>query len=331
MNVTEEGQNGSRIASFDLKAYIDIARPDHWFKNVFMLLGVVLAFFIQPDLVYDGWFTLLVLGLVSVCLVSSSNYVINEVLDAPRDALHPVKCRRPVPSGRVSTRVAYAEWLLLAALGLGIAWQINLPFFFSALCLWLAGMAYNIPPVRTKDVPYLDVLSESINNPLRLFMGWFVLIPHHFPPLSLVCAYWMVGAFFMGAKRFAEYRMIGNAEVAGKYRKSFKHYTADTLVISLFFYATACAFFFGIFVIRYHLELILAVPVFAGFFAYYMKITFKKDSPVQNPERLYREKKFMIYLIGSCVIFVVLLFTRIEFMYELFNVISYKLKPLWSF
>ena len=33
--------------------YIRIARVDHWFKNSFMLLGVVLAFFYQPELL--GW------------------------------------------------------------------------------------------------------------------------------------------------------------------------------------------------------------------------------------------------------------------------------------
>jgi hypothetical protein len=60
--------------------------------------------------------------------------------------------------------------------------------------------------VRTKELPYLDVLSESVNNPLRLFLGWFALVADKLPPLSLALAYWMVGAFFMATKRYAEYR-----------------------------------------------------------------------------------------------------------------------------
>jgi hypothetical protein len=36
------------------------------------------------------------------------------------------------------------------------------------------GCIYNIPPIRSKDVPYIDVLSESINNPLRMLAGWFI-------------------------------------------------------------------------------------------------------------------------------------------------------------
>ena len=76
------------------------------------------------------------------------------------------------------------------------------------------GLAYNLPPIRTKELPYLDVLSESVNNPLRLFLGWFALIGDKFPPLSLTLAYWMVGAFFMATKRFAEYRHIDDPDTA---------------------------------------------------------------------------------------------------------------------
>ncbi len=127
------------------------------------------------------------------------------------------------------------------------------------------GLFYNVPPIRTKEIPYLDVLTESINNPLRLFLGWFVLLPHKIPPLSLTIAYWMAGAFFMGTKRFAEYRTIGDKETAVKYRSSFGYYDENRLLISIFYYAIACAFFLGIFIVRYHLELIFSVPLLTGF------------------------------------------------------------------
>ena len=45
-----------------------------------------------------------------------------------------------------------------------------------------------MPPVRTKDRAYLDVLSESVNDPLRLLMGWFAIIPDALPPSSLILA-----------------------------------------------------------------------------------------------------------------------------------------------
>ncbi len=315
----------------DIKAYINIARPDHWFKNGFMVIGIFLAVFIEP--LYSGQTTVfnIVMSIISACIVASSNYVINEVLDAPFDRHHPEKCKRPVPSGRVYVPLAYAEWLVLGFLGLYAGFLIGWPFFLSALCLWVAGLAYNIPPLRTKEIAFVDVLTESLNNPIRLFMGWFAIVPDKIPPISMVLAYWMAGAFFMGAKRFAEYRMINDPETARKYRASFKYYTSERLLLSIFFYVSLCSFFFGVFVIRYHLELILGVPFFAGLFSYYLKLAFLPDSPVQKPEKLYKEKNLMIFLVLSVVVFVLLLYSDIPILYELFNVIPYNLSPLWGF
>jgi 4-hydroxybenzoate polyprenyltransferase len=315
----------------DIKAYVAIARPDHWFKNVFMLFGVMFALFLQPDLISANWYGVFCVGLIATCLVASSNYVINEVLDARQDRLHPNKRYRPIPSGRVLIPLAYVEWILLAIAGLGIAYFVNLPFFISALAFFASGILYNVPPIRTKDIPYVDVLFESINNPLRLLLGWFALIPGQIPPLSLILAYWMGGAFFMAAKRFAEYRMINSPEVARNYRRSFRHYNGDKLTMSQFFYATACSFFFAIFIVRYHLELILIVPLFAGFFTYYVKLSLKINSSVQHPEKLYKEYGFVTYACASLLMFVILLFTKIPILYDIFNVMPNKINPLWTF
>lgn len=317
-------------ARLDPWAYVQIARVDHWFKNSFMVLGVVLAVFYEPGVA--SWTSVLPLAVavLSTCFVASSNYVLNELLDAPNDRLHPEKRFRPVPSGRVRPAIGYAEWILLAVLGLALAWSINPYFFASALFLWVMGLAYNIPPVRTKEWPYVDVLSESVNNPIRLLLGWFALVTGRFPPLSLAIAYWMIGAYFMAMKRYAEYRHIGDPKVAAAYRKSFAYYTEDRLLISLFFYATSCALFAGIFIVRYKPELILFVPLAAGLFAYYMKLGLLPDSPTQNPEKLYKQRGFVAYLIVCFIMFVALMFTSIPKIYELFNVAPSGVAPLWT-
>ena len=110
---------------------------------------------------------------------------------------------------------------MLAAAGFALALSLNVYFFASAVWLWVMGVAYNVPPVRTKEWPYLDVLSESVNNPIRLLLGWFALVIDRVPPVSLVISYWMIGAFFMAMKRYAEYRHIGDPRVAAAYRRSF--------------------------------------------------------------------------------------------------------------
>ena len=192
------------------------------------------------------------------------------------------------------------------------------------------GVLYNVPPIRTKEWPYVDVLSESINNPIRLFLGWFALIGDRVPPLSLALSYWMIGAFFMAMKRYAEYRHIGDPAVAAAYRHSFKHYTEERLLVSILFYATTCALFAGIFIVRYHLELLLFVPQAAGLFAYYLHLGMKPDSPTQNPEKLYRERGFVAYLVVCFAVFVLLMFTRVPVLYQWFNVEPAGTSPLWT-
>jgi 4-hydroxybenzoate polyprenyltransferase len=302
---------------------------DHWLKNVFMLLGVVLALFYEPGLFDMSSIWPLLVAAVATCLVASSNYVLNEILDAPSDRHHPEKRHRPIPAGRVRLPVAYAEWLLLGAVGLGLAATLNRYMVASALALWVMGVVYNVPPLRTKEWPYVDVLSESINNPIRLLLGWFALVVTRVPPLSLVLSYWMVGAFFMAMKRYAEYRHIADPVRAAAYRRSFAHYTEERLLVSIVFYATACALFGGIFIVRYHLELILFAPFAAGLFAYYMRIGLKPNSAVQNPESLHHERRFVAYLITCFVVFVALMFTSIPVLYDWFNVAASGTTPLW--
>ena len=123
--------------------------------------------------------------------------------------------------------------MVLAALGVGLAFSINTPFGITALMLWIMGCVYNIRPIRTKELPYIDVLTESINNPLRLLLGWHALVTDRLPPLSFVLAYWMLGAFFMGTKRLAEYRQIADKKAAGSYRRSFAHYDQERLLVSM--------------------------------------------------------------------------------------------------
>ncbi len=121
-------------------------------------------------------------AVVATCLVASSNYVLNELLDGPNDHAAPGEA---VPAGAVGTGAPGAGLRRMAAAGGGrlraVALSLNIYFFASAVWLWVMGILYNVPPIRTKEWPYLDVLSESINNPIRLLLGWFALVSRPFP------------------------------------------------------------------------------------------------------------------------------------------------------
>lgn len=290
-----------------LRGHLAIMRVDHWFKQVFVLPGIAAALSDATSDVPGGLIPRLVVGFVATSLVCSSNYVINEVLDAPSDLSHPTKCTRPVPSGQVNVPLAFVQWIALMIIGVGMGFAINAPFGFTMLALWIMGCLYNIPPARFKDMPYLDVLSESINNPLRMLAGWYMTGITAFAPTSLLLSYWMAGCYFMAIKRFAEYREIGDPERAAAYRKSFAFYTSERLLISIMFYASSAMLFLGAFVMRYRLELILAFPLIAVVMADYLSLAFKPDSAVINPEKLYRERTLMI-AVGACAAVMLVLF-----------------------
>lgn len=312
--------DGLSTSKATLWGHIQIARIDHWFKNVFVFPGVVVALGMDPSLFSASELPIrLFLGLLSVCLVASSNYVINEVLDAPHDRLHPTKCNRPVPSGIVNIPMAYVQWFALMVIGMGIAFQISVAFAVTMFVLWVMGCIYNIPPVRSKDLPYLDVLSEAVNNPLRMLAGWYIAGSLAIPPSSLLLSYWMIGCYFMGMKRFAEYRHIDDPVRAAAYRKSFSFYTEPRLLVSVMFYASAAMLFFGSFLIRYRFELIFSFPMLALVMATYLSLAFKEDSAVQRPEGLYREPTLMAAVISCTLVMAMLMFMDIPLLHEAFN------------
>lgn len=302
-----------------LLAHIQIARVDHWFKNLLSLPGIVVALSLDPTLLSDELPYRILVGLLALCLVSSSNYVLNELVDAPYDRHHPVKKDRPAAMGEVNIPLGYAQWLVLMLIGVSLGTTISSSFMVTLAAFWMMGCVYNLPPLRSKDVPYLDVLSEAVNNPIRLLAGWFMVGTSLIVPVSLLISYWMIGGYFMAMKRFAELRRIGDPIRAAAYRRSFAFYSENRLLISIMFYGSASMLFFGSFIMRYRLELILSYPLVALVTAYYLALALREDSPVERPELLYRQK-LLVLLIGVCTLFMgVLIFVDIPLLYELFR------------
>jgi 4-hydroxybenzoate polyprenyltransferase len=301
-----------------LLGHIQIARIDHWVKNVFVLPGIVVALSVDRAKLLSWSWTNFALGMLAICLIASSNYVINEILDAPFDRVHPTKRNRPLPAGRVSIALGYAQWLVLMAAGLMLGQHISRLFTMTLLALWVMGCIYNIPPVRSKDVPYLDVLSEAVNNPLRMLAGWYLTGTPLIAPASLLLSYWMVGCYFMAIKRFAEFRDIGDHHRSASYRKSFGFYNEQRLLVAIMFYGSHAMLFFGAFIMRYRIELILAFPLVALVMAVYLSLAFKTDSAAQRPEGLYREPALMAAVIVCTVAMSILLFVNLPVLHKIF-------------
>jgi hypothetical protein len=151
-----------------------------------------------------------------------------------------------------------------------------------------------------------------------MLLGWYAVAAFLVPPLSLLMCYWMIGCYFMALKRFSELREIGDAALAGSYRASFKRYTQESLLVSVVFYASTAMLFFGAFVIRYRIELLLGFPLVALVMAIYFKLSFEPHSAVQNPEKLYREPSLMLWFTATVTVMVLLLFVRLPWLENIF-------------
>lgn len=306
------GSSRSRLGS-----HLSLLRLDHSVKQVFVLPGMVIAASIVGVKLDQAFAVRALLGLLSVVAVASSNYVLNELLDAPFDRLHPRKCDRPAARRAISEPLAYGQWLACALAGFLLALAVSKMLFFAVLSLWAMGCAYNIPPLRLKDLPYLDVLSESVNNPIRFCVGWYIVTAAVVPPASMLIAYWMLGGYFMALKRFSEFRQIG-MQSAALYRRSFVYYSEQSLLVSVLFYAATSMLFFGAFIMRYRMEMIFAFPLIALLLAVYFKLAFVADSPVQHPEKLYREPGLMMLLAACSMVLVLTSFAHFPWLAQMF-------------
>jgi 4-hydroxybenzoate polyprenyltransferase len=302
--------------------YLKLARIDYWPKNVFVLPGIIFYLIIvkPADILNIHNFLLIIFSLLAICIICSSNYILNEIADLSTDKFHPLKKKRPLVSGKISLFQATFAYFFFLVCGLWIGFLINNKFFFSLLLLILMGILYNLKPIRAKDTAYLDVVTESFNNVIRFFLGWSILNVDYFPPVSLLIIFWFGGSFLMSVKRFAEYRFLKKKNLI-KYRLSFKNYTENSLLLSSIFYCLISCLFMGVFLIKYKIETLISFPFIAMSFIYYLNIGLKKNSLAQSPELIFKNKKLMLLFLVTVIIF--LITTKIDVpMFYIFQNIS---------
>jgi 4-hydroxybenzoate polyprenyltransferase len=185
-----------------LSSLIQLARPEHWIKNLFVLAVLVFA-----RKIGDAGAWLASLGaLAAFCLASSAVYAINDVTDRREDAEHPEKRRRPVASGDIGVRTALVFGVVLAAAALLLALAVGpwMPVVVGAYLVLMAGYTFGL-----KRIAILDVLLIASGFVIRAYAGGVALdveVSHWL----LLCT--LTLALFLGfAKREAERVALGAA------------------------------------------------------------------------------------------------------------------------
>lgn len=296
--------------------YLQLARFDHVTKHVFILPGIALALLLRgPQNVNIAWHV--VMGFVCAIAIASANYVINEWLDREYDKHHPAKSARTSVTVELKPGGVYGLWVLLLLIGFGTAMLASHTMLSVAVVFALQGVAYNVPPLRSKDRAFVDVVSESINNPLRLMIGWAMIDAWTLPPSSIVLAYWLGGAFLMAAKRLSEYREITAShgiDLLVRYRRSFAGYSEVSLFTSTFLYALSSVAMFSVFFVKYRVEYVLLLPFLCILFAVYMALSLPAGSVAQAPERLFTERGLMLAVVAFGAAFGVLTVVDLPFL-----------------
>lgn len=148
---------------------VQLSRPRHWVKNVFVLMPVPFALAAGAVLEPRSF----ALGLLGFCLAGSGVYAFNDARDAERDRLHPDKQDRPVASGRVPLALAYGWFGLLVAASLALTAASG---HVEAVVATTAYVALNVVySLGAKNVPLLDVFLLASYYLIRVTLGCVLL------------------------------------------------------------------------------------------------------------------------------------------------------------
>jgi 4-hydroxybenzoate polyprenyltransferase len=149
-----------------IKQYLKLCRPKNWLKNIFVFLPIVFAMqLLNYTKLIDT-----ILAFIAFCLIASAIYIQNDIKDISKDQAHPVKCKRPLASGRVSVKSAIYLMAILAILSLGISIYINIYI----VILVLAYIAINILYTHIlTNMAIVDCFCIATGFIIRVFAGSF--------------------------------------------------------------------------------------------------------------------------------------------------------------
>ncbi len=202
-----------------LIALLKTMRPRQWTKNAFVFFAIVF----DKQLFHLPAFLNTLGGFFLFCLSSSIVYLVNDIADIEADRQHPVKKKRPLPSGQLPVSVAWAAAAGLLAITLPLAYWLA-PSFAAVLTTYLViNLAYS---KWLKHVPIVDVFVIAAGFVLRVEAGVTLIVVERFSPWLYVVT--TLGALYLGfGKRRAEMSLLAQGAVS--HRKVLEGYSLPLL------------------------------------------------------------------------------------------------------
>ncbi|MBU4381029.1 decaprenyl-phosphate phosphoribosyltransferase [Candidatus Parcubacteria bacterium] len=199
-------------------------RPRQWVKNASLFAA---AMFSGRLFESDIFFRTVVAAIIFSAL-SSATYLINDAIDAKKDALHPIKKNRPIPSGKLSREVAILTAFILIFFFIPTSLvAVNFHFFLICVGYLLMQGTYSL---WLRHVIIIDALTVAMGFILRVFAGGFAT--------SIPVSSWIILAtiglslLLAFGKRRSERTILTNLDISFKTRETLKHYP-DSLLDSM--------------------------------------------------------------------------------------------------
>lgn len=219
---------------------LKLLRPRQWIKNFALFAGITFAGqLFNTQLLFQ-----VIEGFVAFCLLASSTYIFNDILDVKKDRLHPFKRLRPIASGEVSVTEAIVILIVILFVGLYIA--INTGILFT-----LVGLAYIVLQILYstifKSMTIFDILFIATGYILRILAGEAISSFHTSIWLLLTAV--SLSLFLAVGKRRSELTLLQNVKGAkiDEVRKTLSHYSESLLDSFSTIFATSTFVFYSLF------------------------------------------------------------------------------------
>lgn len=144
--------------------YVQLLRTGHWIKNIFLLLPL----FFAGDLFKAEKITQVIWGFLLFSLAASSIYIINDYKDREKDALHPVKCFRPLAAGTIPPVFALILSIAFSCISIAGSYFLEPHFHVILVFYFILNLAYSL---GLKNIPIIDVSIIAIGFVLRVQAG----------------------------------------------------------------------------------------------------------------------------------------------------------------
>jgi 4-hydroxybenzoate polyprenyltransferase len=210
-------------------------RPHQWTKNLIVFAGLVFGerLFVAADVARAS------AAFGVFCLLSGVVYLFNDVRDRDADRLHPVKRRRPIASGAISTTTASTTALLLAVAAIAGGFLLHPRFGIVATVYLVLMTGYSL---WLKHMVILDVLTIAVGFVLRAYGGALAIDVRFSKWLMLLTL--LLALFLALSKRRAE--LVALADGATSHRRILAEYSPYLLdqMISVVTASTLLAYAF---------------------------------------------------------------------------------------